>query len=401
MPRYAYEAVDDYGKRVQGALMAADENALRNALAGMSLYLVKATERAGGGASSLFRKKIKRDDLIQFTFHFKTLIGAGIPLVSALGDLAEQTENPELRDVLQDIRRNLQSGATLSDSFALHPNVFPEIFGNILRAGETTGNLDSVLDDLTKFLTWQEELSGTIKQATYYPATLLSAVGMLIFVLFSFVFPRFLMIFKGANIELPAPTRVVIAISVFFRDYGVFLVVGVVAVIFAYRFYRKTEKGRLVTDRWKLKMPLMGHVIRAIEISQFCHYLASLFRAGVEMTHALWIVEKLVGNKVIAQVIHEAREDLMAGGSLSASLRKSGEFPPMVLRMVSAGESTGNLDGCLENVSEFYDREVPKLLKKTFAVMEPLIILVLAVVVLGAALAFFLALYKMVGSLSK
>lgn len=401
MPRYAYEAVDDYGKKVQGALMAADENALRSALAGMSLYLVKARERAGEGAGFSFRKKVKRADLIQFTFHFKTLIGAGVPLVAALGDLAEQTENPDFRDVLQDIRRNLQSGATLSDSFALHPTVFPEIFSNILRAGETTGNLDTVLDDLSKFLTWQEELSGTIKQATYYPTTLLSAVGVLIFVLFSFVFPRFLMIFKGANIELPAPTRVVIAVSVFFRDYGVLLVLGIAALVVAYRFYRKTEKGRLATDGWKLKMPLMGQVIRAIEISQFCHYLASLFRAGVEMTHALFIVEKLLSNRVIARVVREARDDLMAGGSLSASLRKSGEFPPMVLRMVSAGESTGNLDGCLENVSEFYDREVPKLLKKTFAVMEPLIILVLAVIVLGAALAFFLALYKMVGSMAQ
>lgn len=401
MPRYAYEAVDDYGKKVQGALMAADESALRSALAGMSLYLVKARERAGEGPVFSFRKKVKRADLIQFTFHFKTLIGAGVPLVAALGDLAEQTENPDFRDVLQDIRRNLQSGATLSDSFALHPTVFPEIFSNILRAGETTGNLDNVLDDLSKFLTWQEELSGTIKQATYYPTTLLSAVGVLIFVLFSFVFPRFLMIFKGANIELPAPTRVVIAVSVFFRDYGVLLVLGIAALVVAYRFYRKTEKGRLATDGWKLKMPLMGQVIRAIEISQFCHYLASLFRAGVEMTHALFIVEKLLSNRVIARVVREARDDLMAGGSLSASLRKSGEFPPMVLRMVSAGESTGNLDGCLENVSEFYDREVPKLLKKTFAVMEPLIILVLAVIVLGAALAFFLALYKMVGSMAQ
>jgi type IV pilus assembly protein PilC len=401
VPRYAYEAVDDYGKRVKGALMAADENALRTALSGMSLYLVKARERAGEGAAGAFRKKVKRTELIQFCFHFKTLIGAGVPLVSALGDLADQAENPDFRDVLQDIRRNLQSGATLSDSFALHPTVFPEIFGNILRAGETTGNLDAVLDDLTKFLTWQEELSGTIKQATYYPTTLLSAVGILIFVLFSFVFPRFLMIFKGANIELPAPTRVVIAISVFFRDYGFYLVVAVAGIVLAYRYYRKTESGRLVTDRWKLRMPLMGHVIRAIEISQFCHYLASLFRAGVEMTHALWIVEKLLGNKVIAGVVRDARDDLMAGGSLSVSLRKSGEFPPMVLRMISAGESTGNLDGCLENVSEFYDREVPKLLKKTFAVMEPIIILILAVVVLGAALAFFLALYKMIGSMSK
>jgi len=144
---------------------------------------------------------------------------------------------------------------------------------------------------------------------------------------------------------------------------------------------------------------VIGKLIRAIEISQFSHYLASLFRAGVEMTHSLWIVEKLIGNRVIAAVVHAAREDLIAGGGLSASLRKSGEFPPMVVRMVSAGETSGNLDQTLENVSSYYDQEIPLAVKKTFAILEPVIILVLATIVLGAALSFFMALYKMVGAM--
>jgi type IV pilus assembly protein PilC len=347
VPRYEYNAIDDYGKKARGTLFAPDENGLRVALAGMGLHLLNSRERSAGGGHPLFRKGIRRSDLIQFTFHLKTLIAAGVPIVAALGDLADQTENPGFRDVIQDIRRNLQSGAGLSDSFALHPAAFPEIYISIVRAGETTGNLESALADLVKFLTWQEELSRTIKQATYYPVTVVCAVAGLIFILFAFVFPRFLTIFQAAQVELPLPTRIVIAVSVFFRDYGLYLLAGAALCLLLLHLYRRTESGRLRIDGWKLRIPVLGKLIRAIEISQFSHYLASLFRSGVEMTQSLWVVEKLIGNRVIASVVRDAREELIAGGALSAALRKSGEFPPMVLRMVSAGETSGNLDETL------------------------------------------------------
>jgi type IV pilus assembly protein PilC len=397
VPRYEYNAIDDYGKKARGTLFAPDENGLRAALAGMGLHLLNARERSAAGGLPLFRKGIRRSDLIQFTFHLKTLVASGVPIVAALGDLADQTEHPGFRDVIQDIRRNLQSGAGLSDSFALHPAAFPEIYVSIVRAGETTGNLESALADLVKFLTWQEELSRTIKQATYYPATVVCAVAGLIFILFAFVFPRFLTIFKTAQVELPLPTRIVIAVSVFFRDYGLTLLAGAALCFLLLHLYRRTEGGRLRVDGWKLRIPVLGKLIRAIEISQFSHYLASLFRSGVEMTQSLWVVEKLIGNRVIASVVREAREELIAGGALSTALRRSGEFPPLVLRMVSAGETSGNLDETLENVSSYYDQEIPLAVKKTFAVLEPAVILVLATVVLGAALSFFMALYKMVG----
>lgn len=399
MARYEYNAVDDYGKKVRGTMSAGDQAALREALAVMGLHLVSSRPIADTGGSPLLRKKVKRQDLIDFTYHMKTLIGAGVPLVSALSDVAEQTTHREFRDVLRDVRRNVQSGTTLSGAFALHADVFPEIFVSIMRSGETTGNMDGVLDDLNRFLTWQEELGKTIRQATYYPATVVCMVGGLIVLLFTFVFPRFLSIFKGAAIDLPLPTRVVIAISEFFRDYGVYLAGCLVLAFVGLKLYRRTEAGRLRVDGWKLKIPLVGEVIRAIEMSQFSHFTASLFRAGIEMTQALAVVEKVIGNRVIASVVRGAREELIAGGGLSVALRKSGEFPPMVIRMVSAGESSGNLDDTLENVSKYYDREVPAIVKKTFAILEPAMTMILAFVVLGAALSFFLALYKMVGSM--
>ena len=399
MARYDYNAVDDYGRKARGTISSPDEKSLRDQLAAMGMHLVSSRQVAESSGRALFRKRIRRQDLIDFTYHLKTLLGAGVSLVSGLSDVAEQSTNPEFREVLRDIRRNVQSGATLSGGFALHPDVFPEVFVSIMRAGEVTGNMDGALSDLNRFLMWQEELGRTIRQATYYPMTVVGMVSGLIILLFTFVFPRFLSIFKGAAIELPLPTRVVIAISESFRDYGLYALAVLVLGIVALRIYGRTEPGRLRGDGWKLKIPLVGEVIRAIEMSQFSHFTASLFRAGVEMTQTLAVVEKVMGNRVLAAVVRQAREELIAGGGLSVALRKSGEFPPMVLRMVSAGESSGNLDDTLENVSAYYDREVPAIVKRTFAILEPAMTVLLALVVLGAALSFFLALYKMVGSM--
>lgn len=399
MPRYEYDAVDDYGRKVKGSLPAPDERALRDILSTMGLHLVRARERAARLSMPFFRRRVRRQDLIDFTFHLKTLVGAGVPVVAALGDLAEQADSPAFAEVIHDVRRNIQAGAALSDSFALHPEVFPEIFVSIVRAGETTGNLEHALSDLTRFLTWQEELARTIRQATYYPATVVAAVAALVFVLFTFVFPRFIAVFRAAAVELPLPTRIVIAVSAFFRDFGLYLLVIAGLAWAALALYGRTESGRMRLDGAKLRVPVVGPLVQAIEMSRFSHYLASLFRAGVEMTHSLWVVEKLIGNRVVAAVVRSARDEMIAGGSLSAALRKSGRFPPLVVRMISAGETTGNLDETLENVSGYYDREIPMAVKRTFAVLEPLVIFVLAVVVLGAALSFFLALYKMVGAL--
>jgi type IV pilus assembly protein PilC len=399
MARYDYNAVDDYGRKARGTMSSPDEKSLRDQLAAMGMHLVSNRQVAESSGRSLFKKKVRRADLIDFSYHLKTLLGAGVSLVSGLSDVAEQSTNPEFREVLRDIRRNVQSGATLSGGFALHPDVFPEVFVSIMRAGEMTGNMDGALSDIHRFLTWQEELGKTIRQATYYPVTVVGMVSGLIILLFTFVFPRFLSIFKGAAIDLPLPTRVVIAISESFRDYGLYALAAIVLGVVALRMYGRTEAGRLRVDGWKLKIPLAGEVIRAIEMSRFSHFTASLFRAGVEMTQTLAVVEKVMGNRVLAAVVRQAREELIAGGALSVALRKSGEFPPMVLRMVSAGESSGNLDDTLDNVSAYYDREVPSIVKKTFAILEPAMTILLALVVLGAALSFFLALYKMVGSM--
>lgn len=400
MPRYSYIALDDYGKRVKGTLISATEETLKKALTPMGLYLISSRKVHDRALRFSFKKRVRRRDLINFTIHLRTLISAGVPLVQGLEDLVEQTDNKRLKTVLDDVQRNIQAGATFSEALMLHPEIFSETYVNIVRAGETTGKLDMVLQDLTKFLDWNDELISNIRQATLYPAIVVTAVIGLIILLFTFVFPRFIVIFQSVNVELPLPTKIVIWVSEFFRDNILYIVAASIVIVLSVKFFGRSAGGRLRIDRAKLKTPVMGDLITKIEASRFCHYLSLLIKAGVDTTQSLWVVERVVKNRFIAEKIHMARDDITAGGFMSASLKKSGIFPPVVTRMISAGESSGNLDETLEKVSQYFDRELPLAVKRTFAILEPLIIVILAVIVLGAALSMFLALYKMVGAFS-
>lgn len=400
MPKYSYIAIDDYGKRVKGTLITATEETLKGALSSMGLYLLNSKLVSEGNSFLSLKRRIKRKDVIDFTINLKTMLSAGVPLVQGLGDMGEQMDNRYLKEVVKDLGRNIQAGASFSDSLDLHPEIFGGTYVNIVRAGETSGRLDSILGDLSRFLEWEEELTGNIKQATIYPSIVVSAVVGLIILLFTFVFPRFIVVFKATKVELPLPTKIVIWISTFFQNNVLYVLGGMGLIYLFVKLYGKNEKGRMRLDRAKLKVPLTGTLLLKIEASRFCHYLALLLRAGVETSQSLWVVGRVINNHYIMDQVKGVRDEITAGGSLSESLRRSGVFPPVVTRMISVGEVTGKLDETLDKVSEYYDREVPMAVKKAFAVLEPLIILILAFVVLGAALSMFLALYKMVGAMS-
>jgi type II secretory pathway component PulF len=398
MPTYKYKATNDAGKTVKGVMSAETEDALEAALDGQDLYLISASEtsssagRNGGraGGKRVVRSKVKRADLISFTVHLSTVLGAGVPILQGLDDMVEETENPYFRDVISGIKSSIQEGSSISDSFAVYPNVFGELYVAILRSGESTGRVDDVLKELVGFLEWQEELIGTIKQATTYPTIVVCAVMGLIGVMFTFVLPRFLTIFDDFNIALPLPTRIVIGISNFFQNFWWLMILAGVASLFAYRAANRTPQGRMAIDRMKLKIPVFGELMRKIALSRFSHYLATLFGAGVNILQALEVVERLVGNAVLADVVRRARLQVGTGQTISGALRESGEFPSMVTRMVSIGEATGNLEETLQKVSEYYDREVPQTIKRLFTALEGFIIITLGVVILFVVLSIIL-----------
>ncbi len=398
MPTYQYKATNDAGKTVKGVITAETEDALEEVLDGQNLFLISASETTKspggggkkGGGKRVVRSKIKRADLIAFTVHLSTVLGAGVPILQGLDDMVEETENAYFKDVISGIKNAIQEGSSISDSFAAHPEVFGELYVAILRSGESTGRVDEVLKELVGFLEWQEELVGTIKQATTYPMIVMSAVMGLIGVMFAFVLPQFLKIFDDFNIALPLPTRIVIAISNFFQSFWWLMILVIVASVFAYRAANRTPAGRMAIDRMKLKLPIFGELMRKIALSRFSHYLATLFGSGVNILQALEVVERLVGNAVLADVVRRARLQVGTGQSIAGALRESGEFPSMVTRMVSIGEATGNLEETLQKVSVYYDREVPQTIKRLFTALEGLIIIGLGVVILFVVLSIIL-----------
>ena len=398
MPTYAYKATNDAGKTVKGVMTAETEDALEAALDGQNLFLITASETNkaasgnGGrpGRKKMVRSKVKRGDLISFTVHLSTVLGAGVPILQGLDDMVDETENAYFKDVISGIKVAIQEGSSISDSFEAYPNVFGELYVAILRSGESTGRVDEVLKELVGFLEWQEELIGTIKQATTYPMIVMTAVMGLIGVMFTFVLPRFLAIFDDFNIPLPLPTRIVIAISSFFQNFWWLMILAAVGAFFGYRAANRTPGGRTVIDRAKLKLPIFGELLRKIALSRFSHYLATLFGAGVNIMQALEVVERVVGNAVLSDVVRRARLQVGTGQSIAGALRESGEFPSMVVRMVSIGEATGNLEETLQKVSEYYDREVPQTIKRLFTTLEGAIIIVLGVVILFVVLSIIL-----------
>lgn len=400
MPSYHYKAKDDRGKTIKGVMIAANEDQLAASLDQMGLYLLSANKTKMID-SHLQWGRVSRKDLITFSVHLATTLSAGVPIIQSLHDLIKESEKPVFKKVIEDITRNIQAGSSFSDALSKHPKVFSELYVSIVKAGEATGNVDKVLDDLVAFLEWQESLAMDVKQATIYPAFVLSAVLSLVVLLMTFVFPRFTVIFERTNAPLPIPTRIVMGLSHFITSYWFVMVLLVIVIIISYRLIVKTPKGRYFFDKIKLNLPVFGSLLRKIALSRFSHHFSALLKAGVEIYHSLMVTERVVGNTVIAGVISSARDYISAGGTLSESLKKGNEFPSMVIRMISIGETSGSMDKTLDKVSQYYDREVPVTIKKVFAVFEPIVIATLALIVLGMALSMFLPLYQMLGMVGK
>ncbi len=400
MPVFKYKAVDYSGKEVSGTLFAESEPTLQENLRRMNLYLITARETKPPREFT-FQRRVKRKELLTFTVHLQTIVSAGIPIIQGLTDLIEQTGNKNFKKILEDVRASIQSGTGLSEALQKHPKAFSDLYVSVVRAGEATGNLDSVLKDLIGFLEWQEELISNIRQATIYPTIVLVAVTGLVILLMTFVFPRFTAIFEKVNVPLPLPTRIVMGVSHFLVNDWIYLIIGLVLFIFLFKMFQKTDMGRHLIDQAKLHIPVFGKLILKINLSRFSHYLGALIRAGVDITQSLQIVEKVIGNVIIADIIRLMRARVQAGEFMSDTLREYPQFPPLVVRMVSIGETTGNLEETLEKVSAYYDREVPTTIKKVFAIFEPLVIVFLASIVLLMALSMFLPLYQMMGVIAK
>jgi len=375
---------------------AGDKKHALEVLRAKKLLILKLEETKARSSMFSFmgRKKVSMDDLVILFRQLATMIEAGIPVVTSFDILAEQSENPALKQVLSNVKDSVNTGSSLSDAMMKHPKVFSPLFVHMIRAGESSGALDVILDRVASYIEKTSALQKKIKSALIYPAVVTTMALLITLVLLIKVIPVFKGIFAGFGAKLPGPTQFLINLSDFIRHYSWVFVILIVLVVMAFRLYTRTEKGRLRVDTLKLKMPIYGPLLRKVAISKFTRTLSTLVKSGVPILAALEIVAKTAGNVAVEQSVDNVRSSVRDGESIAAPMERSGIFPSMVTRMVSVGEKSGQLEKMLSKISDFYDTQVDTAVDGLTSMIEPLIIAFLGIVIGTIVLCMFLPIFK-------
>lgn len=395
MGKYAYKARSRDGKIISGEMEGDSKDVVTARLREKGFFVTSVKEKSK--EIVLFQKKVKTYEVAVFARQFATMIGAGVPLVRCLGILNEQCENPRFRQILSKIRSDVESGATFSKSLEKYPEVFTNLFVDLVRAGEAGGILDEILNRLANYLESSEQLKSKVKGALTYPIVVATIALLVVFFLLTFVLPNFKNIFSGmGEATLPLPTRVLLQLSDFLSAYFVFILMGIAAFIYGLRKFFTTKQGRRIWDVNILRMPVVGNLLRKVAIAKFTRTLGTLVASGVPILQALEVTAATAGNVVIADAIHKTRVSIREGESIAEPLKASGVFPPMVVQMIAVGEETGELDNMLIKIADFYEQEVDTAVKGLTSVIEPIIIVFMGVVVGGIVMAIFLPMIEII-----
>ncbi len=340
-------------------------------------------------------RKIRLKELPIYTRQFAAMLGSGMPLVQSISALEEQTENKNFRLVLAGVRSQVEGGTMYSDSLAEYPQVFDELYVNMMRAGETGGMLAETSERVASFLESANRLRAKVKSAMMYPTVVICVALIISTGLVVFIVPQFANMFAGFGAELPKPTQMLLNISNFIRDYWYIVLATVAAVIYSLRRYVQTEKGGYAADSFRLHFPLLGKLARKIAITRFASTFAQLISSGVPIIQAMTIVGVATGNKVIGKAILDARASVEQGRTVSETLKSNKEFPSMLIHMLAAGEQTGKMEEMLSKLSEFYQEEVDTMLEGLTSMLEPLLMVIIGVMIGSIVLAMFLPIFKM------
>jgi type IV pilus assembly protein PilC len=396
MPLFKYLAKDEEGATVEDVVEAKDEMVALDMLRVKNLIIISINEQKADKktVAQKSRKKIKPEELVIFSRQLATMVNAGIPLVQSLDILSEQMESISFRQIVSTVRGDVEAGSSLSAALEKHPKLFTMLYTNMVRAGETSGMLDEILDRLAGYLEKSGSLQRKVKSAMVYPAVVsLMAVGITLVLLLK-VIPTFKEIFASLGGTLPAPTQLLITISDTLRSYFIYVVIVLGIIGFVIGKLVQTPAGKLRFDQIKLKMPVFGPLLRKVAVARFSRTLSTLIRSGVPILGALEIVAKTSGNVVIEQAVESSRVGIREGESISAPLAKSKAFPPMVTRMISVGEESGELEKMLTKIADFYEDQVDAAVSGLTSLIEPLIIAFLGIVVGSIVVAMFLPIFK-------
>ncbi len=403
MPVFDYQALDAKGKTVTGIIDADGAQAARQKIRGMGSFPVSikevtqkssAKESRPSALQGLF-SRVTPAQVSLWTRQLATLTGAGFPLVSALTTLVSQTKTQGFTKIVAQIKDAIVEGNSFASALTPYPSIFSPIYINMVRAGETSGTLEIVLQRLADIMEKQQELKSRIQTAMAYPVLMTLIGALVLFFLMTFVVPNITSIFEDMNQALPAPTRFLIGASDLFKSYWWVLVVMAIIAVVALRFFRKTERGLEVTDRLLLATPLVGTLLRRIAVARFAHTLASLLENGVTMLPALEIVRNVTGNMIIANLVENASDEVEKGQGLGVSLSAGAVFPDLAVQMVQVGEQSGELETMLYKIADVYENEVQSTIMSMMAMLEPVMILVMALVVLFIVLSICLPIFEM------
>ncbi len=395
MPTFTYSAKTISGELRTGEITLPDRDAVVGHLRRQRLVPV-AVRPKPRDISLKLGTGVRTREIVVFTRQLATMIDAGLPLAQTLSILAEQTENRHLREVIRQVLHDIEAGQTLAESMGRHPRIFSELYVNMVAAGEAGGILDTILLRLASFLEKNDALIRKIKGAMTYPAVMLLVVAVAVSVLLWQVVPVFATIFSDAGLALPAPTLFVMGVSDFLQSYILWLVLTVVAGIFLFRSYYRTESGRLEVDRALLRMPVLGGLLRKAAVARFTRTLGTLVTSGVAILEGLEITARTAGNRVIHDAVMRSRASIAGGATIAQPLRESGVFPPMVVQMINVGEETGGLDAMLSKIADFHDDEVDAAVSALTSILEPVMIVIMGIVIGGMVVAMYLPMFDMI-----
>jgi len=387
------------GKVIEGTIEAPVQKSAAEKLRSQRFMVMTLNEvKSGEGLFARlnpFKKGVNSKDLVIFSRQLATLVSAGVPIVQGLNILTDQIESPVFKQIIQAIRTDIESGIAIADAMRKHPKAFSELYVSMIKAGETGGVLDAILERLSAYLESAEELKGKVKGAMVYPLVVSGVAGLVTLFLLVFVIPTFKNVFASFGGALPMPTQILLAISDFLRHYFILILIVPFGAFIGIKKWYKTETGVEFVDGWLIRLPVFGDLLKKVAVAKFTRTLGTLIKSGVPILQAMDTIAKTSGNKVVEKAILRTRESIREGEKIADPLKASGIFPAMVTQMISVGEETGNLEVMLTKIADFYDQEVDTAVKALTSLIEPVIICVMGLVIGSIVICMFLPIFQM------